>query len=209
MTRWNSTFHAWKRLLALRPYIEVLQSSLHLRPEADASVDGKRLKAIMITANEWAAIEDLVKILKPFDDVTTYMSASAYPTVSIVFPTVIALRDSTIIRLADSGKGKETAIRSENDEHAFDGELAYEDSPDDEDEPNRLKKRKIKINVPSDTSRLVERVIGAMTTLFDAYYPVSLIDLFVRSIDQFVRPIDLLFIYRILINRSYETSCSL
>jgi len=193
----------------LRPYIEVLQSSLHLRPEADASVDGKRLKAIMITANEWAAIEDLVKILKPFDDVTTYMSASAYPTMSIVFPTVIVLRDSTIIRLADSGKGKETAIRSENDEHAFDGELVYEDSPDDEDEPNRLKKRKIKINVPSDTSRLVERVIGAMTTLFDAYYPVSLIDLFVRSIDQFVRPIDLLFIYRILINRSHETSCSL
>lgn len=146
-------------------------------------MDGKRLKAIMITEREWKAVDDLVKILKPFDDITTYMSASTYPTISIVFPTIIALRNSMISKHAEAGKGKETAIRTEGDEHAFDGDLGYEDSPDDEDEPGQPKRRKIKINDPVDTSNLVERVTGAMCTLFATYYSVSSIN---RSVCLFV-----------------------
>jgi hypothetical protein len=76
----------------------------------------------------------------------------------------------------DTGKGKETAIRTDGDEHVFDGDLGYEDSPDDEDEPGRLKRRNIKINDPADTTHLVERVTGAMCTLFTTYYSVSSID---------------------------------
>lgn len=146
-------------------------------------MDGNRLKAIMITESEWKAVDDLVKILKPFDDITTYMSASTYPTISIVFPTIIALRNKMVGKQA--GKGKETAIRTEGDEHAFDGDLGYEDSPDDEDEPGQPKRRKIKINDPADTSNLVERVTGAMCTLFSTYYSVSSID---RSVRLFVDP---------------------
>lgn len=139
----------------------------------------------MLTDREWDAVDDLVKILKPFDDITTYMSASTYPTISIVFPTIIALRNTMISKHGETAKGKETAIRTEDDEHAFDGDLGYEDSPDDEDEPGRPKRRKIKINDPVDTTHLVERVTGAMCTLFVKYYSVSSIDRFACSFDPF------------------------
>ncbi|CAG8835067.1 43193_t:CDS:2 [Gigaspora margarita] len=43
---------AWVRILELKPYIEILSSSLTVQPEADAVADGKHLKKIMITESE-------------------------------------------------------------------------------------------------------------------------------------------------------------
>jgi len=91
VTRWNSTYHAWNRMVALKPYIEMLQSSLPLEDERDVIANYKRLKTIMITEAEWTPIVDLIAILKPFDDVTKYVSSGMHPTMSIGYPTIVAL----------------------------------------------------------------------------------------------------------------------
>jgi len=36
--------------------------------------------------SEWRLLEDLCKVLEPFKDATTYLSASRYPTLSILGP---------------------------------------------------------------------------------------------------------------------------
>lgn len=207
VTRWNSTFHAWQRMVALKPYIVILQGSLDLHSEQDAKADGKRLKAIMLSDDEWDAVGDLIKILKPFDDVTKYISSGTHPTMSIIYPTIIALRDSIKKDLEkdanDGGDGddeveegaaqKNPILGMEGEEDAFDGNLAYEDAPEEEDEPGKPKKRKIKINQEADTVRLIRRVRESMSALFAKYFPVSSID---RSVHLIVR----------LVSKSYKYS---
>ena len=177
-------------MVALKPYIEMLQSSLQLQPEQDAVADGRRLRAIMITEEEWTTVEELIKILKPFDDVTKYISAGTHPTMSIIYPTIVALRDSITKNDAEDAEDAEGAARMtpipgmEGDEDAFDGNLAYEDAPEEEDEPGRLKKRKVKINAPADTSNLIVLVKESMSVLFGKYFSVSSFD---RSIHLIVR----------------------
>jgi len=163
-------------MVALKPYIEMLQSSLPLEDERDAIADYKRLKTIMITEAEWTAIVDLIAILKPFNDVTKYVSSGMHPTMSIVYPTIVALRDSITKKHPAEDEGTEKIPGMEGDEDAFDGDVAYVDAPEEEDEPERQKRRKIRINEPADTTNLVERVTASMSALFEKYYPVSSID---------------------------------
>ncbi|CAG8552991.1 23743_t:CDS:2 [Gigaspora margarita] len=61
--------------------------------QADAIADEKHLKEIMITESEWAKVASIINILKPFDDVTNYISSSSYSTMSIIYPTIISLRN--------------------------------------------------------------------------------------------------------------------
>ncbi|CAG8501410.1 13765_t:CDS:2, partial [Gigaspora margarita] len=101
LSLWNSTYKAWVRILKLKPYIEILSSSLTVQPEANAVADGKRLKEIMITESEWTEVANIIKILKPFDDITNYISGSSYPTMSIIYPTIISLRNVLLKQFED------------------------------------------------------------------------------------------------------------
>jgi hypothetical protein len=74
----------------------MLASSLALHDERDARSDGKHLREIMVTEMEWKAVAELVEVLKPFDDVTNYISASSYPTISVVYPAMITLKRSIL-----------------------------------------------------------------------------------------------------------------
>ncbi|CAG8677526.1 21477_t:CDS:2, partial [Gigaspora margarita] len=71
VTHWNSTYNAWQ--------------------EKDAIANGKRLKAIMITEDEWTTVANIINILKPFNDITNYISGSSYPTMSIIYPMISTL----------------------------------------------------------------------------------------------------------------------
>ncbi|CAG8803718.1 19297_t:CDS:2, partial [Gigaspora margarita] len=81
--------------------LEILSSSLTVQPEADAVADGKRLKEIIITESEWTEVVNIIKILKPFDNMTNYISGSSYPTMSIIYPTMISLRNVLLKQFED------------------------------------------------------------------------------------------------------------
>ncbi|CAG8593161.1 2798_t:CDS:2, partial [Scutellospora calospora] len=69
----------------LKPYIKILASSLTVQQEKDAIANRKCLKAIMITEDEWSIVANIIKILKPFNDITNYISGSSYLTMSIIY----------------------------------------------------------------------------------------------------------------------------
>ncbi|CAG8591436.1 7995_t:CDS:2, partial [Dentiscutata heterogama] len=63
-------------MLKLKPYIEILASSFTVQQEKDAIMDRKCLKAIIITEDEWSIVANIIKILKPFNNITNYISGN-------------------------------------------------------------------------------------------------------------------------------------
>ena len=85
-TRWNSSFLAWKRLLEIKPYIDILVTTLPIANDVDSKRDGQRLFEIMLTKDKWELLAKLCEVLKGFAEVTTYLGASKYVTHSIMSP---------------------------------------------------------------------------------------------------------------------------
>ncbi|RGB23512.1 ribonuclease H-like domain-containing protein [Rhizophagus diaphanus] len=52
-TWWSNTYLAWKKLIALKPYIDIVISSLNVSKDNNAKEDVKRLNKINLTNNEW------------------------------------------------------------------------------------------------------------------------------------------------------------
>ncbi|CAG7818140.1 unnamed protein product [Allacma fusca] len=70
-TRWNSTLRMLKRVLAMRKdYQAVVRSS-------------QSLSTCALTDSEWLLLDELVRFLKPFEDVTLLLSKSRTPTMAL------------------------------------------------------------------------------------------------------------------------------
>ena len=76
-TRWNSTYAMLKRLKRLRPAIEMFIAN-----EKGALED-----------DDWNILENILKLLKPLDDITNYLSKSKFPSLSTVIPAYEACMD--------------------------------------------------------------------------------------------------------------------
>lgn len=73
-TRWNSTYYMIKRLLVRDPLIIAISAC----PNAPNP----------LTANEFLDLEDLVKLLAPFEMASNDMSGDQYLTISLVLPVI-------------------------------------------------------------------------------------------------------------------------
>ena len=78
-TRWNSQVLMLERLIEQKPAISLVLSSV----SGVKNLDG----------DQWKAAELLVDALRPFLDVTNIVSASKYPTLSMVLPLIDGLMD--------------------------------------------------------------------------------------------------------------------
>lgn len=56
-TRWNSTYYAWDRLFFLKDAIFQLQTDLCTSTNNEDKRDGKKLKSIMLSDEEWDLID--------------------------------------------------------------------------------------------------------------------------------------------------------
>ena len=54
------------------------------------------------TPVEWRLIEDLLDVLKPFKETTTYLSSQSYPTLSVLGPLMVKMKDKIKINPSDS-----------------------------------------------------------------------------------------------------------
>ena len=52
-TRWSSTYIAWERLITLKPFIDIVVSSLNASKDQNSKEDAKRLTKINLTNDEW------------------------------------------------------------------------------------------------------------------------------------------------------------
>ena len=74
-TRWNSSLLMLERLVELKEPLTYALLSLKDGP-------------VMLNAQEWEVIEDVIPILKPFEVMTTELSGENYPTLAMVIPLV-------------------------------------------------------------------------------------------------------------------------
>ena len=88
--RWNSSFLAWQRLLQIRPFIIIVQSTLAAtrNPDAQLKKDLARLNKIMLKDDEFEAIEELIEILGQFAVATEWLGGSKYSTSGFMYPTI-------------------------------------------------------------------------------------------------------------------------
>src|SRR2546430_1766160 len=148
-TRWNSSYLAWKRLIKIKDLIDILASTMLIDPDPSTRRDGKRLKSINLTDNEWQAISKLIVILEDFAGATEYLGGSNYTTISLMYSLLAVISkklipDDSYMEVIDL-TGSDTV---------FDDDVGYEDAPEDEPITERPKRRKININTPQDCTDL-------------------------------------------------------
>src|SRR5205807_1046998 len=74
------------RLIYLRHAILDLIKDMQIDNDRDVKYDFKRLKKILLSNDEWSLIEELLLILKDFNDITNTLSGNSYVTLSLVYP---------------------------------------------------------------------------------------------------------------------------
>lgn len=84
-TRWNSTFYMVQRLLHLRQHVDDIWTN-----DEDLRKDMKRANVLKPREDHWYLAKKLVKVLNPFEQLTTIWSGSKYVSVSTALPLVIA-----------------------------------------------------------------------------------------------------------------------
>ncbi|KAF0691848.1 zinc finger BED domain-containing protein 1-like, partial [Aphis craccivora] len=78
-TRWNSTFFMLERLIKLKEPLTIVMITLKETPSN-------------LESQEWSIIEDMIPLLRPFNNLTVELSAEQYPTISKVIPLIRGLQ---------------------------------------------------------------------------------------------------------------------
>ena len=126
-TQWNSSYLSWKRLIKIKDLIDILASTMLIDPDPSMRRDGKRLKDINLTEEEWQEIKKLIKVLEDFAEATEYLGGSKYTTINLMY-SILAMISKKI--LPDNSNVKIVDLTSSNT--AFDDDVGYEDAPEDE-----------------------------------------------------------------------------
>ena len=146
--------------------------------DSDSKKDGKKLRQLMITDDEWDLLVDLTEVLSIFADATTELSGSNYVTSSLRVRMLIEI----IKTLTTRSSNQQTYIDELED--AFNNESNEEENQDDD------------INKPVITFGLLDAIKSKLYMNMKKYYPSlvtaevlipSILDLWFKSLD-FVSP---------------------
>ncbi|KAL0883411.1 hypothetical protein ABMA27_016796 [Loxostege sticticalis] len=98
VTRWNSQYYMMSRLLELKVPLSAAIVAISNPPNN-------------LTNDEWIAVEDIVKLLKPAEQATAVVSGEKYPTLSSTIPLIKSLKDSIRRKNPVSEAGKKLQRR--------------------------------------------------------------------------------------------------
>jgi len=79
-------------LVQIKTYIELLISELITHDDPGARKDVRKLRNINLTESEWELIKDLLQVLSPFEEATTYLGGSFYATHSLLYRLIKKLK---------------------------------------------------------------------------------------------------------------------
>ena len=137
-------------------------------PDPSTRRDGKRLKEINLTEDEWNEMKKLIIILEDFAGVTEYLGGSKYTTISLMYSLLVMI--SQKVMPVDDSNTEVIDLTSPNT--AFDDDVGYDDAPDDEPITGYPKRRKININIPQSCVDLEKRVKAALYQSINHYWEV-------------------------------------
>ena len=162
----------------MKEWIKLLSNTLLTNTDSNSKKDGKKLKSVMITDDEWDLLVDLTEVLSIFADVTTELGGSNYVTSSLRVRMLIEIIKTLTTRSSD----QQTYIDEQDD--AFDDGSNEEENQDDD------------INKPVITFGLLDAVKSNLYMNMKKYYPTlvtaevlipSILDPRFKSLD-FVSP---------------------
>ena len=145
-------------------------TTLCIDSDKQAKKDGKRLKDINLTEDEWNAINELIPILEPFANATELLGGSQYATVSFMYPAINVITKG--VKPSDSNSNDVEVVDFTEPNTAFDDDVEYEDSEDGDIANNQSKQRKIKINTPQDCKNLILKVKSALYESITHYWNI-------------------------------------
>ncbi|CAB5369823.1 unnamed protein product [Rhizophagus irregularis] len=152
----------------IKDLIDILAFTMLINPDLSTRRDGKRLKNINLTENEWQEISKLIIILEDFAGATEYLGGSKYATISLMYSVLAMIKQKILL---DNDSNVED-IDLTNSDTAFDDDVGYEDAPEDESISEQPKRRKININTPQNYTDLEKRVKAALYRSMNHYWEV-------------------------------------
>ncbi|CAB5159974.1 unnamed protein product [Rhizophagus irregularis] len=127
-------------------------TTLCIDSDKQAKKDGKQLKGINFTKDEWNAISELIPILELFANATELLGG---------------------VKLSNSNSNEVEVVDFTEPNTTFDDDVEYEDSEDGDIANNQSKQRKIKINTPQDCKNLILKVKSALYESITYYWNIS------------------------------------
>ena len=70
--------------MEIKPYIDILATTLPIVSDNDSKKDGLRLIEIMLIKEEWELLGSLCQVLVVFNEATNYLGVSKYVTHSVM-----------------------------------------------------------------------------------------------------------------------------
>ncbi|CAB4408920.1 unnamed protein product [Rhizophagus irregularis] len=178
-TRWNSLFLAWERLIYLKDAIDQLATDLSRNRDNNVKKDGRRLKSINLTEEEWTFMEELVDLLGLFEEATTFLSGSTYATLSLMHPTISTIKsifeDDLITDVEGDANNdfSNTITILDNDEDEEDEQEFLEQPEDDDDyvlDPTT--RTRVRINQAVNMEDIIEKVKEIILQALHKYWNV-------------------------------------
>jgi hypothetical protein len=182
-TRWNSLYLAWERLLYLKDAIDQLATDLSRNRDNAIKKDGRYLKNINLVEEEWSLMEELVNLLGLFEEATTFLSGSTYTTLSLMHPTISAIKtifesDDSFTDITDDEENKNNHFSDlitilDNGENEEDGQEFLEQPEEENDDViDPTTQTRVKINQPMNIEGVIEKIKDIILQALYKYWDV-------------------------------------
>ena len=113
---------------------------MELDTDREVKRDGKKLRKILLTDDEWLLISNLVDILGQFDTITTTLSSSKFVTLSLIYPLIVFLKKnlSNILNAINDNDDANNDNDNDNDNEIVlpisTDDLLNEEEPEDQEQ---------------------------------------------------------------------------
>lgn len=173
-TRWNSSYYAWTRLVKVKGYIQTLLPELENDSDPSARKDGKYLRSIMLSLDEWDLLQELIIVLAPFEQATRHLGGEKYVTHSIMYPLIKEIKrqlsspsSSYLSTISNMSSTSDQLENFETIEEVFilAAEVEELENEDINEENSQKKQNRIDLNKSLNTNGILEKV---KKNLYDA-----------------------------------------
>jgi hypothetical protein len=88
----------------LKPAIKRVLVNLSIEIDYQSKKDYRQLQELMLNTYEWNLLDKFIELFKPIEDATEFLGGQKYCTLSLIYPTIQALKYSYAINNNDNNK---------------------------------------------------------------------------------------------------------
>ena len=156
-------------MIKVKGYIQALLPELENDSDLSTRKDGKYLRSIMLSFDEWDLLQELIIVLTPFEQATRHLGREKYITHSIMYPLIKEIKRQLLSSSNLSNiSSPPNELNFEDVEEVFVLITEVEESENneiDQNNHNQNKQNRINLNQPLNTKDMLDQV---KKNLYDA-----------------------------------------